>query len=192
MLTTLIHMIFGLCSYRNQNKNVTDLVCDKYDPERKILDVSSLKNILTKVNVFVDSGKTYMTHKLFKSIEFFTAEVIIRNSIFIANTNDDYLKVLAQEKIHNVIKMYIDIFDENKSELIESLKFRLFQNLCKINNDIYNTFKVINKQICKNLDTDYDPEIIHLDKNFFWYPGIKYSIEKLQEFCVFFSQSRRI
>ena len=107
MIKYLLYTLFGFCHCRNGNKNVSELVCDNYNPERKVLDVVSLKNILNKIGNFIESGKTYMTHKVFKTIEFFTAEVIIRNSIFIANTNDDYLKVMAQQKIHSVITRYM-------------------------------------------------------------------------------------
>jgi hypothetical protein len=192
-ILTLIPILYLLYKYVSckEKENSYDLVIKNYKPERKI-DFNKVKNHSQCIIIpFLAQERKYMTHRVFKTVEFTTAEMLIRLCIFKLNTRDEYIQSLINEKIRNLIINYLEVFNYSE-ELANSLTHKIYMNLCKTELDLFNVLNEVNKQLYINLKTVIDKDIIGLPKNFFWHFNVKYSLNNLVSYIKFVSQNRTI
>jgi hypothetical protein len=190
-ILTLIPILYFLYRYIpcNNKENTYELILNHYNPTRKI-DFNKLKNHSQCVIIpFIEYGPKNMTHKVFKTIEFTTAEMLIRLCVFRISTKDDYIQGLIDEKIRKLILTHLEIF-EYSDDLAVSLIHKVYMNLCNIDTDLLNTLNEVNKQLMLNLRVCIDKNTLSLNKNFFWTFNLKYNINNLTTYIKFVSQNR--
>jgi hypothetical protein len=130
---------------------------------------------------FFSYPKSYMSHRLFKTVEFFTAETIISHCIDIMKCGDSYKNIKSIVKITNLIDGYKNIFIDNDNA-IDSLIYKIYINMLNIDTDIYMAYKTMN-EILKNLTKKKinDDMLLHY-KNYYWTPGLQYRVKHLIHF----------
>jgi hypothetical protein len=165
-----------------ESKDEFSVLFGHYNPERKCLSSKELKNnLLDKSLSFLDSKNPYITHRMFKTLEFFVAEQIIGTSIIIMNCDDSYNRIKNIVKIHNLIDEYKSIY-HNGDEILISLLCKIYQNMLKIETDIYELYKVINGILKTTTHKQLNKSVIVLYKNFYWHSTLKYKGKSLFSF----------
>ena len=163
-------------------KNEFGVLFQRYDPERRYFLRKELKdNLLIKSLNFLDNKKVYMSHRMFKTLEFYVAESIIGISIAISNTEDSYHRIKYIVKINNLIDDYKNIY-YNNNDVIDSLIYRIYQNMLKIETDIYTLYKVINEVLKISTHKQINRNLLTLYKNFYWYSTLRFKHNTLVQF----------
>jgi hypothetical protein len=141
-----------------------------------------LKNkLLVKSLNFLNNKNIHMSHRMFKTLEFYVAESVIGMVIAISNTEDSYHRVKYIVKITNLIDDYKNIYYSN-DEINISLVYKIYQNMLRIETDIYELYKVMNQVLKTTIHKQINRGIISLHKNFFWYPELRYRHNVLLQF----------
>lgn len=190
-ILSLIPILYFLyrCTNCTHKENTYELILARCNPTRKI-DFPKLKNHSQCIIIpFIGCEAKIMPHRIFKTIEFTTAEMLTRLCIFKLSTKDDYIQGLIDEKIRKLILTHLKIF-EYSDDLAVSLVHKVYMNLCNIDTDLFNTLSEVNKQLMFNLQVCIEKSTLTLNKNFFWTFGLKYNLDNLITYIKFVSQNR--
>lgn len=165
-----------------EHKTEFDLLFGHYSPERRYLMRKELKNnLLVKSLNFLNHKKVYMSHRMFKTLEFYIAESIIGMAIAVSNTEDSYHRVKYVVKITNLLDAYKNIY-HNNDDVIVSLVYKIYQNMLRIETDIYELYKVMNEILKTIVHKQINKGVISLYKNFYWQSNLRYKHNSLIEF----------
>lgn len=186
LLYIVVSLVAGAtyCIYRKciQKKRKIDMLFALYCPNRDITSSRVLRqHLLDKSLNFLDRNNVYMSHRMFKTLEFYIAEKIIMYSMDVINKGDSYHHIKNIVKIDKLVDEYKNIFYEH-NELIISLLHKVYQNMLNINCDIYGLHKTINTILKTTVKREIDASVMTLEKNFYWYPGMKYKAKGLINF----------
>ena len=187
MLLYLASLVAGIATYYIYQKCVKkkrkiNMMFDLYFPNRDITTSRVLRqHLLDKTLNFLDRNNIYMSHRMFKTLEFYVAEKIILYSLDVINKGDSYHQIKNIVKIDKLVDEYKNIFYEN-NELMISLVHRVYKNMLNINCDIYELHKTINNILKTTVKREINSEVMTLDKNFYWHMGMKYKAKGLINF----------
>ncbi len=174
--------IFRTCKKCKDSQSDFTRLYRNYNPKRNIIPKEKLQEVLLmKSLAFFNYPKSHISHKLFKTIEFFTAETIISHCIDIMKCNDSYKNIKSIVKITNILEEYKNIFPDNYS-VIESLVYRIYINSLHVETDIYMLYKTINEVLKTLTKIKINPVMLLLYKNYYWYPKLHYRVKHLIHF----------
>jgi hypothetical protein len=172
----VIYRTYNKC--KNIQNDFTKLFRD-YEPKRGVISANKLQdNLLMKSLSFFNYPKSHMTHRLFKTIEFFTAETIISHCIDIMKCDDSYKNIKSIVKITNLIDEYKNIFPGN-DEVIDSLIYKIYMNCLNIETDVYMLYKTLNEVLKSLTKRTINSYILYFYKNYYWSPHLQYKVKHL-------------
>jgi len=177
-----IFAIYRTCKKcRNETGTFTKLYRN-YNPKRNVIQREKLQdNLLMKGLSFFNYPKSYMSHRLYKTVEFFTAETIISHCIDIMNCNDSYKNIKSIVKITNLLEEYKNIFPDNEY-ILDSLIYKIYINSLNIETDIYMLYKTLNEVLKSLTKKSIDTNVLLFYKNHYWYPTLQYRVKHLIHF----------
>jgi hypothetical protein len=176
----VVYLCRGKCK---ETRNEFSMLFGGYNPERQCMSKKELRNnLLIKSLAFLENKKVYMTHRMFKTLEFYIAENIIALSIAISNSDDSYNRVKYIVKINNLIDEYKNIY-YNNDDVINSLVYRIYQNMLRIETDIYELYKIMNEILKTTVRRQINTGLFTLYKNFFWHSTLRYRYNTLLNFA---------
>ena len=174
--------IYQTCKKCRDIQNDFTRIYRKYNPKRNVISQAKLKdNLLMKSLSFFNYPKSHMSHRLFKTVEFFTAETIISHCIDILKCNDAYKNIHSIVKITNLLDEYKNIFPDN-DEIINSLIYKIYINSLNIETDIYMLYKTLNEVLKSLTKKSINSNVLLCYKNYYWYPNLQYRVKHLIHF----------
>ena len=165
-----------------EKKRQIDAVFDLYSPSRNVKSSRTLRlHLIDKTLSFLDRNTVYMSHRMFKTLEFYVAEKILLYAMDTINKNDECVQIKNIVKIDKLIYDYKNIFYEH-NELMTSLTHKVYRNMLSINTDIYILYKTVNNILKTTIKREINNDMLSVYKNFYWYNGMRYKGKSLITF----------
>jgi hypothetical protein len=185
VLSISIIVAYLSCKYRyrlDPQEVFWKTLFSNYQPIQTYTNLEELNERYIRIsNRFMDQEASCITHKMFKNIEFITAEKLIALANNINISNDSFIIVQDREKMYKILTRYLLIFEsDDKDGAIKSLKYRIYMNCTKLQGNVYGIMSIINLFLWNNFKSNIDEELLQtFKKNDFWYHHLFYDYKVL-------------